>query len=110
MRRKQPYGVPDEENPEWTAADFAAAKPFADVFPDLAAQEIQRRGRGPQKAPTKQLVSLRLDVDVLEKFRATGKGWEARMNATLAANAPRRATRSRTPRSSRPKRRGRRPS
>ena len=24
MRRKQPFGVPDEENPEWTAADFAA--------------------------------------------------------------------------------------
>ena len=28
-------GVPDDENPEWTAEDFAAAKPFAAVFPDL---------------------------------------------------------------------------
>ena len=100
MRGKQPYGVPDEENPEWTAADFAAAKPFAEVFPDLAAQEIQRRGRGPQKTPTKRAISLRLDPDVLDAYRATGKGWQARMNATLAAHAPRRSTRSRTPRRS----------
>ena len=42
MRRKQPFGVPDEENPEWTAADFAASKPFADVFPDLAAQDFTK--------------------------------------------------------------------
>ena len=88
MRGKQPYGVPDEENPEWTADDFRAAKPFAKVFPDLAAQEIRRRGRGPQKAPTKRPVSLRLDPDVLAAYRATGKGWQARMNDTLAAHAP----------------------
>jgi uncharacterized protein (DUF4415 family) len=93
MRGKQVYGVPDDENPEWTAEDFAAAKPFAEVFPDLAAKEIARRGRGPQKAPTKQLISLRLDVDVVQKFRATGKGWQARMNATLAAHLPRRVKR-----------------
>lgn len=108
MRGKQVYGVPDAENPEWTTEEIRTAKPFAEVFPDLAAQEIQRRGRGPQKAPTKQLVSLRLDVDVLEKFRATGKGWQARMNATLAAHAPRRAANSRTPSPRRAKRRVRR--
>jgi uncharacterized protein (DUF4415 family) len=110
MRGKQIYGVPDEENPEWTAADFAAAKPFAEVFPDLAAKEIARRRRGPQKAPTKRLISLRLDVEVVQKFRATGAGWQARMNATLAAHAPRR----KGSRTSRPKsdkrRRVRRPS
>jgi uncharacterized protein (DUF4415 family) len=98
MRGNQPYGVPDEENPEWTAEEIRTAKPFAEVFPDTA--EAIRRGRGPQRAPTKQMVSLRLDVDVLEKFRATGKGWQARMNATLAAHAPRRAKGSRTPRPS----------
>jgi uncharacterized protein (DUF4415 family) len=90
MRGKQPYGVPDEENPEWTTEEIRTAKPFAEVFPDLAAQELQRRGRGPQKAPTKRMVSLRLDVDVLDQWRATGKGWQGRMNDTLAAHAPRR--------------------
>jgi uncharacterized protein (DUF4415 family) len=29
------------------------------------------------------VVSIRLDQDVLEKYRATGKGWQARMNADL---------------------------
>lgn len=89
MRSKPVYGVPDEENPEWTTEEIRTAKPFAEVFPDLAAQELKRRGRGPQKAPTKRMVSLRLDLDVLTKWRATGKGWQRRINDTLAAHAPR---------------------
>jgi hypothetical protein len=36
----------DPDNPEWTAEDFKRAKPFAEVFPDLAES---RRARGPQK-------------------------------------------------------------
>jgi uncharacterized protein (DUF4415 family) len=40
-----------------------------------------RRGRGRPKLETpKKLVSLRLDQDVVEKFRATGKGWQSRIN------------------------------
>lgn len=42
----QPYGVPDEENPEWTAEEIRTAKPFAEMFPDIAA--ATRRSRGPQ--------------------------------------------------------------
>ena len=83
-------GVPDEENPEWTAKEIRTAKPFAEVFPDTA---VAIRRRGPQKTPTKRPVSLRLDPDVLAAYRATGKGWQARMNATLAAHAPRRVKR-----------------
>ncbi len=86
MKGTQPYGVPDEDNPEWTAEDFAAARPFAEVFPDTAA--ALRRGRGPQKTPTKQMVSLRLDGEVLAKWRASGKGWQSRVNETLARHAP----------------------
>ncbi len=95
MARK--YGVPDSENPEWTDDMFQHAKPGAAVFSEafLAKAAKQRRGRGPQKAPTKQLVSLRLDHDVLEAYRLTGKGWQGRMNQTLAEHAPsRRRTRS----------------
>jgi uncharacterized protein (DUF4415 family) len=91
MARKQRYGVPDAENPEWTAEEMRTAKPFGEVFPDLA--RAIRRGRGPQKTPTKRAISLRVDPDVLAAYRATGKGWQARMNATLAAHAPRRAKR-----------------
>ena len=69
------------DNPEWTEADFKAARPFAEVFPELA--ERFRQTRGAQKAPTKQLVSLRIDRDVLERFKASGPGWQSRMNAAL---------------------------
>ena len=61
----------DPDNPEWTAEDFKRAKPFAEVFPDLAAS---RRGRGPQKEPTKVAVSLRLTREVVERFKADGPG------------------------------------
>jgi uncharacterized protein (DUF4415 family) len=60
------------------------AEPAADTPPpDAADAATARRTRGPQKAPTKRLVSLRLDPDVLDHFRATGPGWQARMNQAL---------------------------
>ena len=88
MARK--HGVPDAENPEWTDEMFQNAKPGSAVFSEafLAEASKERRGRGPQKAPTKQLVSLRVDQDVLEAYRSTGKGWQGRMNQTLADHAP----------------------
>jgi uncharacterized protein (DUF4415 family) len=42
-----------------------------------------RRMRGPQKAPTKQLVTIRLDRDVVDHFRGTGRGWQGRVNDAL---------------------------
>ena len=46
-----------------------------------AALELRRRG--PQKAPTKKLISIRLAPEVLEHYRATGKGWQMRMEEVL---------------------------
>ena len=71
----------DLDNPDWTKEDFARARPAAEVVPDIVA--AHRRVRGPQKRPTKRLVSLRLDPDVIEHFRARGPGWQARINSTL---------------------------
>ncbi len=43
-----------------------------------------RRGRGrPRLGAPKRLVSLRLDQDVIDAFRAGGPGWQSRMNAAL---------------------------
>ena len=61
-----------------------------DQIPDLStpywvekfAQARLERGR-PKAVVTKKSVTLRLDPDVLEIFRATGKGWQGRMNAAL---------------------------
>jgi uncharacterized protein (DUF4415 family) len=84
--------VHDPENPPLTAQEFAQMRPALEIMPPGAAAAY-RRARGPQQTPTKQPVSLRVDRDVLAAYRATGKGWQARMTATLAAHAPRRAKR-----------------
>jgi uncharacterized protein (DUF4415 family) len=45
---------------------------------------VVRRGkRGPQKAPTKKLVSLRLSPEVIEHFKASGRGWQTRIDGAL---------------------------
>ena len=82
-----PEGVPDDENPEWTADEIRTAQPAGKVL-SAAFMANVRRHRGKQKAPTKQLVSVRLDASILAAYRSTGRGWQSRMNATLAANAP----------------------
>lgn len=70
----------DSDNPELTEADFLAMRSAAEVAPAL---EKARRVRGPQKSATKRSVSIRLDQDVLEKFKATGPGWQTRINEAL---------------------------
>ncbi|MFD1328197.1 BrnA antitoxin family protein [Mycoplana ramosa] len=72
----------DPDNPEWTEEDFKQARPFAEAFPDLMESIRRARGRPPVARP-KQQVSLRLDPEVIEKFKATGKGWQARINEVL---------------------------
>jgi uncharacterized protein (DUF4415 family) len=69
------------DNPELTKEDFAKAKPFAEVFLELAASI--RKGRGPNKAPTKKLVTLRLSGSVIEKYKSGGEGWQSRIDADL---------------------------
>lgn len=70
------------DNPEWTEEDFKKAKPFAEAFPELMASINRARGRPPVEHPRKQ-ISLRLDPDVIDKFKATGKGWQSRINDVL---------------------------
>lgn len=55
-----------------------------------AAKEMRQIAQGKKRGPkpsgnAKQLLTLRLDPDVIEKFRATGKGWQSRMNDVLKA-------------------------
>ncbi len=88
MVSRRPVDLTDPDNPEWTDADFARAK-----GPDsLSAVELaafpRTRVRGVQKAPTKQAISLRIDADVLERYRATGPGWQGRMNDALRKAIP----------------------
>jgi uncharacterized protein (DUF4415 family) len=72
-----------EDIPELTTEEMKRARPLSD-FPELAEAMRRARGeRGPQIAPVKERVGLRLDADVLARFRGTGRGWQGRINDIL---------------------------
>ena len=52
---------------------------------EQALTERCARLRGLQRDPIKSQITLRLDQDVIAKFRATGRGWQSRINAALRA-------------------------
>lgn len=59
------------------------ADPDTFVPTDEQFAQMKRRVRGPQIAPTKQSVTVRYDAEIIERFRASGDGWQSRMNAAL---------------------------
>ena len=70
------------DNPEWTNEDFANARPFAEVFPELAASIAKNRAL--DTALGTRLVSLRLSGEVIDKYKAGGAGWQMRIDADLS--------------------------
>jgi uncharacterized protein (DUF4415 family) len=87
MSRKLKEPVFDDDNPEWTKADFARATHFPRglKLKDPKPSELERLvgKRGPQKAPTKVPVSIRLSPEVLKHFKAKGPGWQSRIDEAL---------------------------
>lgn len=81
-----------DEIPERTEEDFARAKPHIGGKPvtwEEARAEAAKLGR-PKSANPKEHVNLRLDADVVAYYRASGAGWQTRINETLrrAAHLP----------------------
>lgn len=74
----------DVDSPELTDEQMATAQPFAEAYPDLAESIRRSRGRPPVETPRQQ-ISIRLEPDVVAKFKATGKGWQSRINDILKA-------------------------
>ena len=59
----------DPDNPPWSE--------------EMLGPPVFKRGRGPQKAPTKVLTTVRLDADVIAFFKAQGSGFQTRINDEL---------------------------
>jgi uncharacterized protein (DUF4415 family) len=83
MANPKPLTDDDGEVRELTAADSAHAIPFS-ALPEAEQKILLGLGkRGPQKAPRKVPISIRLSPDVAEGLRATGEGWQRRADEAL---------------------------
>ncbi|MFS0772146.1 BrnA antitoxin family protein [Sphingomonas sp. 1P08PE] len=87
MTRKAAASSPgwdDDDLPEWTDDQLDRAElAVAGKVVRPANGTLTRAGRPPLGSAAKQQVTLRLDPDVLERFRATGPGWQGRINEAL---------------------------
>jgi len=84
MANRRPLTDDEGEVRELTEEDLAQFVPFSAL--PLREQEMLRalkKLRGPQKSPTKQRITIRLSPEVVTKFRATGRGWQSRMDEAL---------------------------
>ena len=83
MANRKPLIDDDGEVREITAQDVALFKPFS-AFPAAERKMLLKLGkRGPQKAPKKVPISIRLSPDVADGLRATGNGWQGRADDAL---------------------------
>lgn len=74
--------------PQEDAAITAAALSDPDAMPLTdaeweAARPLVRIGRPPSVMPLKVPTTIRFDADVLAALKATGKGWQTRVNAAM---------------------------
>ena len=79
MSKKPNPELIDEENPEWTDEMFKQSVRFSGLPGSLQAK---LRGR-PKAAVTKERITIRLSQEVVERFRASGDGWQTRMDSAL---------------------------
>lgn len=78
----------DDDNPEWIAETFRRARPAREVLPEifpaeLAAEMLKPKGRGPGRKAAKVVTTLRLPAETLQRWKATGPGWQTRMAELL---------------------------
>lgn len=77
-----------DDLPEWTEEQFDRAElRIGDRIIRPATGTLTRAGRPPLGAEAKQQVTLRLDPDVIAKFREAGPGWQSRINSALRTAA-----------------------
>ncbi len=66
---------------EITSTDLKGFRPAREALPASLRRKVGIRG--PQKAPTKERITIRLTPEVVQRFRATGDGWQTRVDAAL---------------------------
>lgn len=79
---REPLMNEDGEVRELTTNDMKLFKPTFEVLPPELLAVLPKRGR-PRKVQSKVSTTVRFDADILAYFRATGKGWQTRINEAL---------------------------
>jgi uncharacterized protein (DUF4415 family) len=79
LAAREPWVDPDDA-PELTDE---LLERFAEMAEIRHGDKIIRRGRPPLGDYAKGIVTIRLDADVLEAYRALGAGWQTQVNADL---------------------------
>ncbi len=79
MPKSKPLIDANGEVRELTAADMKCFRPVKEVL--SAKLRAKLKVRGPQKSPTKERITIRLSPEVVRRFRATGDGWQTRVDA-----------------------------
>jgi len=83
MANRRPLIDAEGEVRELTREELARAVPFAALPEAEQKMLLSIRHRGPQKAPKRIPISIRLSPDVAEGLRATGTGWQRRADAVV---------------------------
>lgn len=81
MPSSKPLIEPRGKGRELLAADLKSFRPAAQALPPSLRHKVGVRG--PQTAPTKERITIRLSPDVVQRFRATGDGWQTKVDAAL---------------------------
>jgi uncharacterized protein (DUF4415 family) len=81
MRKRKPMTDLKGEVREISSADLKGFRTAREALPASVRRKVGVRG--PQKAPTKERITIRLSPEVVARFRATGEGWQSRMDAAL---------------------------
>ena len=87
MKKRLNPELTDIDNPEWSEQDVARARPASEALPELFGAEaakamLKPRGRPPADV-VKDRITIRLSPEVTAAFRASGDGWQTRIDAAL---------------------------
>ncbi len=87
MSKKPNPELLDDENPEWTAEDFAKARPASEMLPQLFGEKVAKKMLKPRGRPhvefPKERINIRLSHEVVEHFKSAGEGWQTRIDTAL---------------------------
>ncbi|MEO7221389.1 MAG: BrnA antitoxin family protein [Devosia sp.] len=86
---KNPPPPDFDDAPELTDEEIKQLRPAREMFEELGIPMPVPRGR-PKAEHVKTSVTIRLDADTVDDYKASGPGWQTRMNEDLREGARRR--------------------